>query len=397
MTQYSFSRKVRLKHALRRYFNLVAGWLRTPVRRPVATIVSGGASAEKAQNIEARLQFLFEHLESKLDIRTVRRASWMTYVRDTAVVAADSSAVQFLALKHLEWVADLDYDTNLADGWSLMELGVAISPRSAARQRSALAGQRFRDHVRKLETDEARPAYIFGTGPSLHLALDRSFADGTTIVCNTIVRDPELWRHLSPAFLAAGDAIYHFGNNPHARAFRADALERLQESEGRTLFVYPSQFDVIVRSEFHAVEPLLVPIPWGEHSNIAVDLNEQFLLPDVENVLANLLLPLGCSLSRDVRMWGFDGRGPSDSGFWANSDRHAYPELMQSIRDAHPAFFANKTPRGNETKYVNHVHGDLLDERLAEAERRGFRFQMLHPSWTPTLQKRYRQEPLDQG
>ncbi|WP_142271133.1 hypothetical protein [Mycobacterium sp. AT1] len=396
MTGYSFSRKVRLKRALRRYFNLVAGLLRTPIRRPMATIVSGAASVEKAQEVEARLRFLFEHLESDLDIRTVRRASWTSYIRDAAVVAADSSAVHGFALRHLEWVADLDYDTNLADGWSLMELGVAMSPRRTSRARIAVAGKRFREHIRKLETNEPRPAYIFGTGPSLHLALNRSFADGVTIVCNTIVRDPELWRHLAPAFLGAGDAIYHFGDNPHARAFRADALSRLQESEGRTLFVYPAQFDVIVQSEFRAVESLLVPVPWGEHTNIAVDLNDQFFLPDVENVLANLLLPLGCSLSRDVRMWGFDGRGPSDSGFWANSDRHAYPELMQSIRDAHPAFFANKTPKGNETKYVNQVHGDLLDERMAEAERRGFRFEMLHPSWTPTLQKRYREESSDQ-
>jgi hypothetical protein len=120
-----------------------------------------------------------------------------------------------------------------------------------------------------------------------------------------------------------------------------------------------------------------------------VDLTKHFALPRFGNVLNALLLPLGCTLSSDVRLWGFDGRGPNDSGFWANSDRHAYPELMQSIRDSHPAFFANSIPDGNEDKYVKQVHGDFLDERLTEAERRGFQFRMLHPSWTPTLQKRY--------
>jgi hypothetical protein len=221
------------------------------------------------------------------------------------------------------------------------------------------------------------------------LAGKRSFADGTTVVCNTIVRDPELWHHLAPAFLAAGDAIYHFGHTPHACAFRADALRRIQESNGRTLFVYPAQFDVIVRAEFRDVQSSLVPVPYGGHTDMTVDLTKHFCLPQLENVLVTLLLPLGCTLSNDVRLWGFDGRAPSDSGFWANSDRHAYPELMQSLRDAHPAFFAEKTPKGSENKYVNRVHGDLLDERLTEAERRGFEFRMLHPSWTPTLQKRY--------
>jgi hypothetical protein len=128
-----------------------------------------------------------------------------------------------------------------------------------------------------------------------------------------------------------------------------------------------------------------------------VDLTKHFCLPQIENVLATLLLPLGCTLGTDVRLWGFDGRAPSDSGFWANSDRHAYPELIQSIRDAHPAFFAEKTPTGEEAQYVNRVHGDLLDERLTEAEGRGFQFRMLHASWTPTLQKRYDALRVDQA
>jgi hypothetical protein len=269
-----------------------------------------------------------------------------------------------------------------------MNLGANLRPRR--RGDLDAAHRALIRHVKTLTANGPKPAYIFGTGPSLQLARERSFTDGVTVVCNTIVRDPELWHHLAPAFLTAGDAIYHFGHTPHARAFRADALRRLQESDGRTLFVYPNMFDVIVRSEFKDVEPLLVPVPWGNHTDLTVDLTKTFGMPRLQNVLNNLLLPVGCTLSTDVRLWGFDGRAPSDSGFWGNSDRHAYPELMQSIRDAHPAFFSTLTPKGNEVKYVQQVHGDLLDKRLTEAEGRGFTFRMLHHSWTPTLQKRYR-------
>jgi hypothetical protein len=391
MSRYSDPLRQRILRALRRWFNLTVKWLRTPILRPDVLLVMGEASPAKVREVEARLRFLFKHIEKPLEPRTAHRASLLAYVCNTAVVAVEAGAVPAVATRHLDWVADLDYETNRSDGWALIELGAALVG-DRLRKSRATARQAFVDHVQRLKVDGPRPVYLFGTGPSLQLARKRSFDDGITVVCNTIVRDADLWHHLAPEFLVACDANHHFGHTPHAQAFRADALRRLQESNGRTLFVYPDLFDVIVRSEFQDADSLLVPVPIGGHTDITVDLTKRFALPlhlNMLNVLTMMLLPMGCTLSSDVRLWGFDGRAPSDSGFWANSERHSYPELSQSVRDAHPAFFASFTPQGNEAKYVNEVHGDLLDERLAEAERRGFRFQMLHRSWTPTLQKRY--------
>lgn len=394
MSRHPFPLHVRARLAVWRCVNNVVDLLRTPLRQPHVLLVTGDAVDSKVSEVEARLRFLLSHLDDNVHIRRARAASPLAYLRSAAIAAADSDAVSTSACRRLRWVADLDYDANPTDGWALMDVGVALthSPR-----RKTLAADRtaFVDHVHTLKAHGPRPVYLFGTGPSLQLAGQRSFADGTAIVCNTIVRDPELWHHLAPSFFTAGDAIYHFGHTPHASAFRADALRRLQESEGRTLFVYPAQFDVIVRSEFRDVQSLLVPIPRGEHTDPTVDLTRCFGIPPLGNVLTDLLLPLGCTLSNDVRLWGFDGRAPGDSGFWANSDRHAYPELMQSIRDSHPAFFAEKVPEGSEDRYVRKVHGDLLDDRLTEAEERGFQFRMLHPSWTPTFHKRYSESHPD--
>ncbi len=388
--RYSFPRSQRVKLAVWRLANSSADLLRSPIRRQEVLLITGASSSEKISQVEDRLRFLLSHFENKLKIRQTPAASPLEYVRSTAVAAADASALSNFARQRLQWVADLDYEANPIDGWDLMDLGSAISRRDPQRRPVSVVHRSFVQHVTELKAAGPRPVYLFGTGPSLQLAGDRSFADGITVVCNTIVRDAELWHHLAPAFLTAGDAIYHFGDNAHARAFRADALSRLLESKGRTLFAYPSKFDVVVRSEFKEVQSSLVPIPLGEHTDVSADLTLQFSFPLIENVLNGMLLPLGCTLSHDVRLWGFDGRAPTDSGFWANSDRHHYSELMQTIRDSHPAFFAQKVPKGNENKYVNHVHGDLLEERLVEAECRGFTFEMLHPSWTPTLQKRYR-------
>ncbi len=387
MTRHPFPLHNRVLRMLRRQLNLLLNVVRAPICRPAVLLVVGQAPASKVLEVENRLRFLLQHLNRRMEFRFAPRASWWEFIRNAAVVAVDAPAIPALARRHISWVADLDHESNPTDGWALMDLGVAI--RGPRRQQAETARATFTDHVRKLQIGDPRPVYLFGTGPSLQSAIERSFADGVTVVCNTIVRDAELWHHLSPAVLVAGDAIYHFGSNPHACAFRADALRRLREADESTLFVYPAQFDVIVRSEFKDVQSVLVPIPYGPHSDPTVDLTTHFHLPLLDNVLANLLLPVGCTVGRDIRLWGFDGRAPTDEGFWANSSRQAYPELMQSIRDAHPAFFADKVPAGNEVKYVNQAHGDLLDRRLADAESRGFSFRMLHRSWTPTLQKRY--------
>jgi len=107
-------------------------------------------------------------------------------------------------------------------------------------------------------------------------------------------------------------------------------------------------------------------------------------------VLNLLLLPLGCTLSKNVFLWGFDGRAPNDQLFWANSAKHSYPELMDTLRAAHPSFFEHFVPADKPTQYVRKVHGDQLDECLSQSERDGWSFVMMHKSWTPTLQKRYR-------
>ena len=250
--------------------------------------------------------------------------------------------------------------------------------------------RRFAGRIEELKSLGLKRSYIFGTGPSLEKAIRRDWSDGYRIVSNTIVRDPDLWRHLDPHFIVAADAIYHFGHTAFARTFRRDLAARLKETQ--TFFTYPAFFDEIVQREFKEFGPRLVPIPTGVHQQIEVDLCARFQLPNLGNVLALMLLPLGCTLARSVYLWGFDGRAPRDKLFWANSNKHTYLELMPELQKAHPLFFEHHVPRHNPGKYVTNVHGEILDRRLSAAEQAGFRFRMLHPSWTQTLQKRFDQQ-----
>lgn len=280
-------------------------------------------------------------------------------------------------------VFDVDFRTNPVDGWSWIDAGdyAAQHVPDVAAARDCLF-----DFVETKQLGGFERCYIFGTGPSLSLAANRGWADGIRVVCNTIVRDPVLWRHIDPHFLMAGDAIYHFGFTEFALAFRRDLRTRLEESD--VLFVYPAQFDRVVRNELGHLAHRLVPIPEGRHVTVHEDFKIQFATPALGNVLNRLLLPLACNLSKRVALWGFDGRAPSDQLFWANAPQQSYTELLPSLQKAHPAFFDKFVPKADPEAYVRSVHGDVLEHCLSSAEAQGWAFEMLHPTWTPTLARR---------
>jgi hypothetical protein len=285
-------------------------------------------------------------------------------------------------------VFNVDAARNPMDGWEWCALTRYLSyGRTRTLEDLPRAQTSFRNAIGAMRQQSLRASYIFGTGASLERAGDRDWSDGYRIVCNTIVRDAALWRHIDPHIIVAGDAIYHFGHTAFARAFRRDLEARLLESD--TLFVYPASFDCVVRtqltSEIHA---RCIPVALSGRKRIHSDLSQTFELPAFGNVLLLLLLPLACTLSRDVRLWGFDGRAPTDKYFWTNSSRHTYGEHFNTLIEAHPAFFDHYVPKSDPNKYVRTVHGDVLETALQAAESEGWTFQMLHQSWTEALAKR---------
>jgi hypothetical protein len=283
-------------------------------------------------------------------------------------------------------VFHIDYELTFSDGWVWHDVINYFYGKDLPLE--IQDGQkRFFEKVRSLKALDHSKCYVFGTGPSLGKAIERDWSDGYRLVCNTIVRDPELWKHLNPHFIVAGDAIYHFGHTNFAKAFRADLHRRLEESDA--VFVYPAWFHSFVKREFEAVKDRLIPIPIGKHQSINLDLTKEYSLPGLGNVLPALLLPLACTLSREIYLCGFDGRAPDDKLSWKNSNKHTYSEYLQDLQKAHPAFFEYFLSKQNPQKYVKDYHGDILDERMKVAEEAGWKFVMMHPSWTPIFQKRY--------
>ena len=279
---------------------------------------------------------------------------------------------------------NVDYNNFATEGWQWARFASFVTRHSVDVDEYH---RKFTERIESLMSLNKKKAYIFGTGPSLEKAIDNDWSDGYTIVCNTIVRDQKLWNHIKPDFIVAGDAVYHFSKSKLATAFREDLKLRLKETD--SYFVYPALFDALAQRLFAEFKEQLMPIPIGDHKSIHLGLTNRFELPAIGNILNLALLPLGCTMSKDVYLWGFNGRAPDDKLFWSNSKLHSYPEFMDDLQEQHPMFFSYYIPKGNEKSYVENVHGDILEKNMIDAEKNGWTFTMMHQTWTPVLQSRY--------
>lgn len=341
------------------------------------------SSAERAE-ITRRARFFFPS-EQAASLTFHAELKPVTYLDASPILTFGVRGDAFKTLARLhQGVFDIDWRSNPTDGWSWIYAASWSAKHVVGIEESKV---RFANLRSQLERSGLKRCYIFGTGPSLGKAIDKSWSDGIRIVCNTIVRDVELWRHVSPHLIVAGDGIYHFGFTEFAIAFRRDLRARLEQSPA-VFFVYPAQFDQIVRRELAGLESQLIPIQIGEKTDIHTSVSERFELPALGNALNLLLLPLACSLSKRIGLWGFDGRAPADQLFWSNSPQQSYTELLGTLQAAHPAFFDHHVPRDDPEKYLRSVHGDVLEHAMSNAEQAGWKFEMLHPTWTPTLARR---------
>jgi hypothetical protein len=312
-----------------------------------------------------------------------------THFLDASIISlSDRRRAKFGGLFKLknDLIFNFDYEANFMDGWEYHRLLRMVNDRLNAT--AVRDGQQLLEAISIALKKQYNKAYLFGTGPSLERAVDHVWTDGIRIVSNTVVRDKVLWKQLNPHFIVAGDAIYHFGNSKFAMAFREDLKSRLTETA--TYFVFPAIFYSFCKIEFSEFKDRLIPIPQNpEVSSIHHDLTKMYCLPNLSNVLPHLLLPLGCTVSKDIFLWGFDGRAPGDKLFWKNSSRHFYSEYVDELKEMHPAFFKVLVPEKKEDSYVKAVHGEVLDTVLADAEKDGYKFCMMHFSYTETLMKRW--------
>ena len=355
----------------------------TLLRKRSVVLYRYDISEEVVADIRKRLHFYAPSISDKV-VEVDNWFFWRLLTTDPLLITGVATGLVKLLLKLRRNTYYVDSGRNPfdCDAWRSLscDFGSATVDIIAVQQE-------FIQYVQRIHQSQGYTrVYLFGTGPSLERAMDHKWDDGYRVVCNTIVRDKALWNHINPHFFVAADTIYHFEHTAFARKFREDLKKRLSETD--TKFMYPLFAREIIFREFSEFQDKLMPFPMGNHKLIYGDLRENFSFPYLGNALTSFMLPLGCTLAKNVYLWGFDGRALSDKLLWSHSSKHYYSELEEEMMKAHPAFFSARSSKDKFDAYVKNALGDRLENNLQEAERLGWHFHMLHDSNTPALQKR---------
>jgi len=350
----------------------------------VEIIAHTSVSEDTVNNVKERLSFFLEGRDFRIQVLRKNQLPMVIHNPSVSIGFKNTTVLKRIFTKYFY---DVDYEFNPHEAWQYHYLLTALDDTKYLDD----ARIRFKKFFNVLKSNsQLDKAYIFGTGSSLEKVIDMDWSDGYRVVSNTVVKDQEAWAHLNPHVITAGDAIYHFGIGNFARNFRSDLRARMSETD--TIFIYPYFYHSFCLKVFAGFEDRLFPVKVGNHRDIFRSLAEDYSLPKLDNILPLLLLPLGCTFSKNVKLWGFDGRAPSDKDFWKNSDRHFYQADVAELKVLHPAFFNALIPKSKESSYVSAVHGDVLEDALVSAEENGFTFEMMHFSHTPVLAKRIRKE-----
>jgi len=238
-------------------------------------------------------------------------------------------------------------------------------------------------------TGGAASSYILATGPSA-LGVDLATIDADVrITCNSAVRDEERLLAFRPTIITFTDPVFHFGPSRYAAAFRRD-LQRAVEL-----------CDPLLLCGSHWVSPLLTMlpelaerlavIPFGSGGKWRWPTDKDPTVRSTGSVLTNLMLPVALMLSDRVAVAGADGRQPSENYFWKHGLQYS-DDLMQSVFDAHPAFFRDRDYEDHYDLYCREI-----EELLQSAERAGKIVEGAAPSWIPAFRKRGATEPVQEA
>ena len=181
MQRYSSRFRSRVKSRAWRVINNVVDFIRAPVRRYEILLVTGAAPEDKVADAESRLRFLFSHLGNSPTVRRAQDVTPVAYLRSAGVAAIDADAIPAVLACHIRWCADIDFDTNPDDGWDIMNLASALN-RGPLKHSIAKGRAIFNARVQEVQSRGPQPVYLFGTGPTLNSASQRSFSDGITIM-----------------------------------------------------------------------------------------------------------------------------------------------------------------------------------------------------------------------
>lgn len=223
-------------------------------------------------------------------------------------------------------------------------------------------------------------AYLVGTGPSVAAYRQFDFSDGVSIVCNTAILDEGLMERVRPAFLTFADPIFHLGCSRYAAAFRSAVKEAASRWNFRILV--PLHQLPLLQSLIPELGDRCLGVPFHDEG-VNLDLRRRFSVRSVDNILTLLMIPLASTLASEVRLLGFDGRAPQgETYFWRHNESTQLTQLLENVREAHPAFFNLSFEEYHE------AHARNVRQWLDLGESQGITYRTLTPSFVAALRRR---------
>ena len=186
-------------------------------------------------------------------------------------------------------------------------------------------------------------AYLLCTGPSVSQYRNFDFSDGLSIVCNTTILDRALMDYVGPNLLVFADPIFHFGCSQYAAKFR-DAVRSAVEEYDLDVLI-PLKHYPLFTSLAPEVKDRVIGIPLASNGAPNMDVARRFRVRSVDNILTLLMLPIASTLvSREVYVIGCDGRPLEEKNhFWKHNPKTQLVDLMDNIKEVHPAFSRSTT------------------------------------------------------
>jgi hypothetical protein len=182
-----------------------------------------------------------------------------------------------------------------------------------------------------------------------------------------------------------GDPIFHGGCSSYAGVFRSH-LYKVMDIYNPYIIVPFRDYKLYIENMPHDYRKRIIGIPTGGYSEaLNLDLQDRFIVRPTRNILTLLLIPLATSIFKEIGIMGCDGRRMEDNQyFWNHHKASQFNDQMEDIKRAHPAFF--------DIDYDDYyfTHCEILEQWLAEAEKRGVKVENLTKSYIPALQKRSR-------
>lgn len=343
------------------------------------------------------LKLKLNHYFSKISkLKVIKNFHFYSILRYQYIFSLEKTASP-LVFNIIRLKKDCFYELNLKTdpwiSWKISNIAYAAYLKQIKKSETNFIAP-FASKFKELRTNSNKfeRVYLLGTGPSISNYDFETFNDGIVIACNSIIKNRDEVNKINNLIVVATDAVLYFGVTKITELFFYDLNKTL--SKGKFVyFCYPANFHtVVLRYIENKHLDKLIPIPRKNDRSILI-LKKKFELCDIGNTLNTIMLPIGCSLSKNIYLCGFDGQNSSndnsDKIVWEHSHKFNYDGYLEDVSIYDKPFIDFHKSKTKLNKYTDTYHGEELDEQLKEAEKIGYYFCMMHPSNTPVLNKRH--------